>query len=217
MTLKIKGIEEIMNIIPGEPIQLVIENSNLFYSISKDLISLDEDDVILYENKILSNAKYILIITDLLNLDPNTKKILTSNYKYVENITKNTKLVNKLIELNTNILEIIGEISENFNNSVTYNNQITVTELLEIYNFKFEFDNLNFVDTFTSYVKAMSLAINYKIIVTYDIQNYISNDEFQLLNKDLGYLGITLINLCSIKSNLTYKTTILIDNDLCEF
>ena len=217
MTLKIKGIEEIMSIIPGESIQLVIENSNLFYSISKDLISLDEDDVILYENKILSNAKYILIITDLLNLDPNTKKILTSNYKYVENITKNTKLVNKLIELNTNILEIIGEISENFNNSVTYNNQITVTELLEIYNFKFEFDNLNFVDTFTSYVKAMSLAINYKIIVTYDIQNYISNDEFQLLNKDLGYLGITLINLCSIKSNLTYKTTILIDNDLCEF
>lgn len=217
MTLKIKGIEEIMSIIPGESIQLVIENSNLFYSISKDLISLDEDDVILYENKILSNAKYILIITDLLNLDPNTKKILTSNYKYVENITKNTKLVNKLIELNTNILEIIGEISENFNNSVTYNNQITVTELLEIYNFKFEFDDLNFVDTFTSYVKAMSLAINYKIIVTYDIQNYISNDEFQLLNKDLGYLGITLINLCSIKSNLTYKTTILIDNDLCEF
>lgn len=216
MTLKIKGIVEILKIIPGESIQLVIENSQLFYSMSKDIISLDEENIVLYEGNILNNSKYILVITDLINLDPNNKKILTSNYKYAENITKNTELLNKLIELNSNILEILGEISENFNNSVTYNSQITISELLNAYNFKFEFNDLNFIDTFISYVKAMSLAINYKIIITYNIQDFVKDEEFQLLNKELGYLGITLINFTSKKSDLSYKNTILIDNDLCE-
>ena len=56
MTLKIKGITEVLKIIPGESIQLVIENSKLFYLMSKDILALDEDNVVLYEGDILNNS-----------------------------------------------------------------------------------------------------------------------------------------------------------------
>lgn len=216
MTLKIKGIEQILNIVPGEAIELIIENKKQFYNISKRMLELDEDEVVLFDSKILNNSKYILVLTDLLNLNPNNKKTLISNYKNIENLTRNTEINNQIIDLNSKILSLLEEVSLNFNSSITYDNQITLSQLLEVYNFKYKYDDLNFIDMFVSYIKSICLFEKFKIVFTYNIQDFVENDEFDLLNKELGYLGITLINMTSKKSGLSYKNIVLIDKDLCE-
>ncbi len=131
-------------------------------------------------------------------------------------MSKTSNLVNELMDLNLKVMEILNEISELFNNQVSFNNQITIMDLISTYDFKFDFDDSNFINAFVTHIKAMKLAIDYKIIVTFNIQDFLNNEEFNLLNKEFGYLGLTLINLCSKKSNLYYKKSIIIDNDLCE-
>ncbi len=74
MILKLEGIEESIEIEPGEANELVIENTKLFYNLSKSIQNLDEEYFTLYDLKVLNNSKYILVITDLFNLNPNSKK-----------------------------------------------------------------------------------------------------------------------------------------------
>lgn len=216
MILNIKGIEESLEIIPGSSYELVLENPKIFYDISKYFKFLDSDNISLYDLKVLNLSKYLLVVDNLFDLNPNSKKILTANYKYAEDMSKTTTLMNELIELNNKIMELISEISEMFNNQVDFKNNITISDLLDTYEFKFNFDDSNFIQAFVTYIKAMSLANKYEIIVTFNIQDFLNNGEFLLLVKEFGYLGLTLVNICSKKSNLSYKKTIILDNDLCE-
>ena len=216
MILNIKAIEESLEIIPGNSYELVLENPKIFYDISKDFKFLDTDNISLYELNVLSLNKYILVIDNLFDLNPNSKKILTANYKYAENISKTTTLMNELIELNNKVMELIYEVSEIFNNQVDFKSNITISNLLDVYEFKFNFDDSNFLQAFITYIKAISLVNEYEIIITFNIQDFLNKEDFSLLVKEFGYLGLTLINICSKKSNLPFKKSIILDNDLCE-
>ena len=216
MILKFDEIKTPIEINNIDSYQLVIENTSFLYKIVQNLNNFDEDNIILYDGKNLDVSKNVLFISDLYNLNPNSKKILTANYNYAENISKSAKLMNRLIDVNSEILEILGEISLEFNNCVTYSDQITISELLEIYNFKFDFDQLNFIQTFLSYLKAISISYNYKVLITMNLQDLVKKDDFQLLCKEINYMNMTLINISSKKSELTFSKTLIIDNDLCE-
>lgn len=216
MTLKIRGIEQQIIIKPGSSCEIVIENPSEFFNISKTLFEMDEDEMVLYDIRQYDNKKYILVIQNLFDLNPNNKKILSANYQYAYNMTRNTTIPDQLIEINSLILSILDEVATNFNNQVTYNEQITLNQLLEAYEFKFDFEESNFISTFISYIKALSLVNNYKVVVTFNIQDFLNDENFKLLVKELGYIDITLINICSQKSKLSYDKTIIIDKDLCE-
>ena len=216
MILKIKGIEEKIDIKCGEITEIVIENSVFFFKISKNFYYLDSENVFLYERNIIDNNKYIFVITNLLDLNPNSKKILASNYKYAENMLKTMDIFNKLFDLNNKAMEILEEASELFGNQTIYNDNIGIVELLNAYGFKFEFNETFFLDSFITYIKIITMFSNHKIIVTFNIQDFLNQEEFNLLRKEFDYLGLALINICSKKSNLSYNHSIIIDKDLCE-
>ena len=217
MILKIKNINERIEIIPGNSYEITIENSKMFFKILNELKLMDEDEIVLFDNKILDSSKNILVIYDLFSLDPNTKKVLSSNYKYVEKISNSSELFNKLITINSSIIELLNQVSLEFNNSITFNDQITLVDLLETYDFKFNYDNNSFLETFISYVKALMITFNYKVVITFNIQDFINQDELEIIEKEFEYLNLTLINFNSNKSRLNFKKSLIIDNDLCEF
>lgn len=177
---------------------------------------MDEEVVLLYDSKNVDLSKNILFISDLYNLNPNSKKVLTANYSYVENLTKTSNSLNKLIDINAEILNLLNDLSFEFNNCVSFNDQITISELLNIYEFKFDFEDKDFIKTFITYLKAIKNSNNYKIVITTNLQDLIEPEEFDFLIEELGYLNLTLINISSIKSELNYSKTVIIDKDLCE-
>lgn len=217
MILKIKNINEQIEIIPGNSYEITIENSKMFFKILNELKLMDEDEIVLFDNKILDSSKNILVIYDLFSLDPNTKKVLSSNYKYVEKISNSSELFNKLININSLIIELLNQVSLEFNNSITFNDQITLVDLLETCDFKFNYDNNSFLETFISYVKALMITFNYKVVITFNIQDFINQDELKMIEKEFEYLNLTLVNFNSNKSRLNFKKLLIIDNDLCEF
>ena len=78
-TLKIKGIDSLINIEAGNIENIIIENSKLYFSIVNSII-IDDNDYLIYsidnDNKDLE--KYSLLITTPFDLNPNNKKILTA-------------------------------------------------------------------------------------------------------------------------------------------
>ena len=216
MTLKIRGIEQLIPIDSGNSCEVVVESPGEFFRISKTLFEMDENEIVLYDIRQYENKRYILVIQNLFDLNPNNKKILSANYQYASNMTRNTTIPDQLIEINSLILSILDEVSTNFNNQVTYNEQLTLNQLLETYEFKFDYEESDFISTFVSYIKALSLVNKYRVVITFNLQDFLDNENFKLLIKELGYIDITLINFCSQKSKLSYDKSIIIDKDLCE-
>ena len=152
-TLKIKGIDSLINIKAGNIENIIIENSKLYFNIVNSII-IDDNDYLIYsidnDNKDLE--KYSLLITTPFDLNPNNKKILTALYKKIDKekhilkINEELEIINykiiKTLETNEYILfiELKKILHEKFlynkntklkKNAIENNIQIVITELLK--------------------------------------------------------------------------------------
>ena len=86
MILQFKGIEYKFLIGNGEIYNLKIENQHFLADILSWLQEMDEEKIMLFEIIFLDLQKYLLFLSDVINLDLNIKKQLTTLYT---NIDKN--------------------------------------------------------------------------------------------------------------------------------
>lgn len=216
MTIKIKGVNTVIDISSITSYEVVIMNSKLFYQVGKELSLLDSDEIILYNGDIIDNEKHLIPLTYLFNIDSNNKKALTATYKLIAK-NMNSEISNDLNEINIKILELMMKISYDFNCETDYDDSIKIEDLLSTYSFKFYLEDESFLKIFITYVKSLINYRNIKAIFVYDLGSFVNQEEFILLINELKYLGVSIINLTGNKSNLLFENRIIIDNDLCEY
>jgi CRISPR type II-A/NMEMI-associated protein Csn2 len=215
MTLKISNYKKILNINNGCVYELVVENPYEYYSIGRKIIDND-DSIVVYDGDIKDNDKYILCVSNLFDIDPNTKKNLSSTYKKLV-INCNNDEVNRMVsEINQKTFELFELISQEFDSSITYDTDVQLLDLLTIYNFKYNNSSNLFLNNFVSFIKASLQNTNYKLIIVFNLFDFINTNDFELLKKEFALLDLCLLNVCAKKSQFLFDDRIIIDKDLCE-
>lgn len=216
MTIKISHYKKIFNIVSGNVYELVIENPREYYTLGKQIIDLDENSIILYDGEIKDNEKNICCVENLFNIDPNSKKNLTATYKKLS-VCCNTDEIHRIVsDINTKTFELFDLISQEFDSSITYETDVQLIDLLSLYVFKYNLNTDSFVDNFVSFVKASLQNVNIKVLFTFNLFDFIDENDYKLLKKELSLMDLTLINICSKKSFIVVDDRIIIDKDLCE-
>jgi CRISPR type II-A-associated protein Csn2 len=202
----------------GDFYDLAIENPIFYRKFVKDLIAGDEDSMCLSEdNKPIDFSKSSLVISDLFNIDPNSKRILTAIYKRIDKSCLNDERKAQFDEINRKIGELINDIASDFEGSITYNDVLSLPQVLGLIDFKFDFDDSSFLAAFVSYIKAWREAINLKVVFCLNIFSMLEENDIEKLEKELFYLGISLVNVSylhpkPLSHNVKFVT---IDSDLC--
>src|SRR5574344_311365 len=187
MTLKISNYKKILNINNGCVYELVVENPYEYYSIGRKIIDND-DSIVVYDGDIKDNDKYILCVSNLFDIDPNTKKNLSSTYKKLV-INCNNDEVNRMVsEINQKTFELFELISQEFDSSITYDTDVQLLDLLTIYNFKYNNSSNLFLNNFVSFIKASLQNTNYKLIIVFNLFDFINTNDFELLKKEFALL-----------------------------
>ena len=220
ISLKIKGIEGLYDAIPGSIHDLVIENPSHFYSIVRAFFLEDDETIIVSKDSdIIPLDKNVLFIKSLFDLDPNSKKILGLIYKQANVTYLNDSRKQRIIRIQDEILDLLDEISLDFNYPMTFDRVFGIDKIMQTTSFCFSpADQTVFFDSFISYLRAIQEISKAKFIVCIDVFAFLESEKVELLSKELGLMGLSLINLSSFnrKADKNIEKVTLIDTDYCE-
>jgi len=171
------------------------------------------------DNKEISFDKNSYIITDIFNIDINSKKVLTKIYnsllkEIIEDITS-------FNELSTNIRLYFEKLIFNSSLEIEQGEEIDMPSLLKIGDFKIHVENDDVLEKFIKFLKVLTELCSCKIIFVVGLHNVFAKDEIIEIYKEVCLNKITIINIeyqqFKNLSNENYKEIVYIfDSDNCE-
>jgi CRISPR type II-A-associated protein Csn2 len=215
--LKCQDLEYDFPLSPGDVTDLTIENPSFYRAFVNDIRGEDQDQIVISDDgAIIDLHKHLISITDLFELDPNSKKVLTAIYKKIDGSTLSGERKAKFDEINAKIEELLKDISSDFDGTVIFNDGLALPQLLGELDFKFDFDDSTFLSSFVSYIKAWREAMDLKVIVTINLFSLLDQKDVASLSKELSYLGLSVLNVSYVCEKISGIKNVIVDKDLCE-
>lgn len=218
MTLTLIGIGHTFNFQSGQIDFLVIENKTIYFKLLKSIYLLDKEKINIYEEKELELKSYLLFIYNFLEFDPNSKKVLTKTYDEIKKEIDKDKINEKLSRINSLILELLEDIKLEVDFTSNYEDEINLTDILSLYKFKYDLDDLSFLAQLVQYIKAVSKYEKYRYIVTNNLCDFVDESALKLLKRELEICNLHLIDISNHKTIQNIENVdeyIYIDSDLC--
>ena len=219
MKLKIKNIEYEFLIENGNIYNIIIENPSFLHHLLNIFDEKNEDEIFIYDNSLLKVEDNILYIHNFHSFENeiNSRKNLNVHYQQIEkfNVTDDEKL--QLSIISQDIDELINKISLKSNVQMQHNSQFSFKDLFILTNLKFCISTENnFLMQFIYYLKSITNFYNFKIVIFFNLFDLLSQNDIFLLQSELSYLNLAIINISGHKNYKKCTKTIIIDEDLCE-
>ena len=170
-------------------------------------------------NKEIEFEKYSYIITDIFNIDINSKKVMTKIYtlllkEVIEDITNYN-------ELSTNIKAYFEKLIFNSSLEIEQSEELDMLSLLKLGEFKIYVENDDALEKFIKFLKVLTELCSCKIIFVVGLHNVFTLDEIKEIYKEVCLNKINIINIEYQQfkniSNENYKEIVYIfDKDNCE-
>lgn len=181
----------------------------------------EEDNriVLMEDSKRIKIDKAVYLLTDLFNVDFNSKKVINKIYNILEQNIKNRQddeIENLTLKLRNYLIEEINELPFEFN----INSEIEILDLLKTFNVKID------TSCYITIVEKVEFVINIlsnlkiaEILVIPNLKTYLNEEELLEIYKYSIYNNIKLLiveNNCSEKT-LKYEQKNIIDENFDEF
>lgn len=222
INLKFEGIEKNFDAIPGQIFTLVLENPSIYYKYVRALYLEDEETIIISKDGEIINqfSKYVFFLNNLFDLNPNSKKYLTSIYKQAPATYLNDSRKIKISKIQDEINDLLDDVSLDFGYPMTFDRSFGLDKIMQTTAFSFSpNDQTSFFQSFIAYLKATLEISRVKFIVVLDLFSVLSQDDVPLLEKELSLIGVCVVNICPFNRKIgNYEEkTVVIDSDYCEF
>lgn len=226
MIMSIIGFENKINF-KGETVNLLeIYDKKLFRNFISEIneqcngeVEENNDIVLMEDSKRLKINKTIYLLTDLFNIDFNTRKIINKIYSLISQNIKNRQddeLEKIILQLRKYLTEEINEIPFEFN----MNSEIDIMDLLKVFEVK--------IDTtcYTTIVEKVEFMIDLisnlkiaEILVIPNLKTYLNAEELVEIYKYSIYNNVKLLIVENNKSNKTlkYEQKNIIDENFDEY
>lgn len=200
MNLSIYGIEPKINlnenitVLEIEDKKFFVKTIEKFYNKINSLDYEENEFVIMDEDEIIDFSKKVMLVTDVFNIDFNSKKILKKLYEKISfniKISDENKLEELSLELRNYLISEINEIPIEF----IMNSDINTEDLLKAFNLKIDsslYNNsvLERIEFLIDIVKILELA---NIIVIPNLKIFLNEEELLDLYKYSVYNDIKLL------------------------
>lgn len=225
MIMSIIGFEKKVNFEENTVNVLEIYNQKLFSNFISCITEqsngeADEDNkiVLMDGEKRVKIDKNVYVLTDLFNIDFNSKKIINKIYNVLEQNIKNrqdNEVENIMLQLRNYLIEEINEIPFEFN----INSEIEILDLLKVFNVKID------TSCYTTIVEKIEFIISVlsnlkiaEVLVIPNLKTYVDENELLEIYKYSIYNSVKLLIVENIHSEklLKYENKNIIDENFDE-
>lgn len=198
---------------------LVVENPEILRCMIEELVyqtTSDSGDYILSDTKNapMKLTSSVLLITDIFHFENAGKPLKTKInnllvYEYSD--------VDGREELLTDINRIGIEICNSFPYPLTFKSTLTFSDIIKILDFSLDIAEGSFWERFLDYITVSFQLLGYRLLVTLNLKDFISKQEYEELIKNLTYRNIPLLMIESRQhpelDDIDHIR--IIDHDLC--
>lgn len=200
---------------------LVLENPTIFSKMIKELLEqkegYDGEFILSEKNELVKINSYIEIITDIFNLDFNSKKIINKIYNTLKENT-NLDLIEQTQNLYKEINIFISHLIQYSDYALTYDENIDIANIFKICNLKIDIDAKNLLEQVVNYISLHTAIFNTKIFVFINLKCMLCEKELLQLYKNVSYEKIHILLIENNFKNIIqpYEKVFILDNDMCE-
>lgn len=202
---------------------LVFENKKYYRENIKELISQHKGNEGNYiysnDNKELSFEKSSYIITDIFNIEVNSKKFLTKIYNsLLKQIIDDTVEYN---ELTTHIRAYFEKLIFNSTFGVEQGEEIDINSLLKLGDFRIHIEEDDILEKFIKFLKVLVQLFGINIIFIVGLHNVFTDEEIKEIYKEVCVNKINIINIeyrqfDNLSDENYIEKVYIFDKDNCE-
>ena len=202
---------------------LVFENKKYYRENIIELINQHKGNegsyILSNDNKEISFDKNSFIITDIFNIDINSKRVLTKIYNLL--LKEIVEDISSYNELSTNIRVYFEKLIFNSSLEIEQGEEIDMSSLLKLGDFKIHIEEHDILEKFIKFLKVLTELCGCKIIFVVGLHTVFMQDEIIEIYKEVCLNKINIINIeyqqFNNLSNENYKEIVYIfDKDNCE-
>ena len=135
----------------------------------------------------------LIIVKDLLNLSINDKKNLTYLFK-LSNIVLKEKYESEYLNIIMNLKELLSNLTDSIDLNIEFD-EVDTSKLFQAFNLKYSDENLNYIENVLSYISIINAINSPKLFITFNLMNYITEEEYKLLEKELLIKQIIILDI----------------------
>ena len=202
---------------------LVFENKKYYRENIKELISQHKGNegnyIFSNDNKEISFEKSSYIITDVFNIEINSKKILTKIYNsLLKQIIDDTVEYN---ELTTHIRAYFEKLIFNSTFGVEQGEEIDINSLLKLGDFRIHIEEDDILEKFIKFLKVLVQLFGINIIFIVGLHNVFTDEEIKEIYKEVCVNKINIINIeyrqfDNLSDENYIEKVYIFDKDNCE-
>ena len=202
---------------------LVFENKKYYRENIKELISQHKGNEGNYiysnDNKEISFEKSSYIITDIFNIEINSKKILTKIYNsLLKQIIDDTVEYN---ELTTHIRAYFEKLIFNSPFEVEQSEEIDINSFLKLGDFRIHIEEDDILEKFIKFLKVLLQLFGINIIFIVGLHNVFTDEEIKEIYKEVCVNKISIINIeyqqfYNLSDENYIEKVYIFDKDNCE-
>ena len=202
---------------------LVFENKKYYRENIIELINQHKGNegsyILSNDNKEISFDKNSFIITDIFNIDINSKRVLTKIYNLL--LKEIVEDISSYNELSTNIRVYFEKLIFNSSLEIEQGEEIDMSSLLKLGDFKLYIEQDDILEKFVKFLKVLTELCGCKIIFVVGLHTVFTQDEIIEIYKEVCLNKINIINIeyqqFNNLSNENYREIVYIfDGDNCE-
>ena len=202
---------------------LVFENKKYYRENIKELISQHKGNegnfIYSNDNNEISFEKSSYIITDIFNIEINSKKILTKIYNSLsKQIIDDTVEYN---ELTTHIREYFEKLIYNSPFEVEQGEEIDINSFLKLGDFRIHIEEDDILEKFIKFLKVLVQLFGINIIFIVGLHNVFTDEEIKEIYKEVCVNKISIINIeyrqfDNLSDENYIEKVYIFDKDNCE-
>lgn len=220
MRILISNYNVEIELVKGKPLCLCIESPQMLRSVLTDIwVQTDggSGNIILSKGgKEIALSKGAEFIINPLTISFNDKKLVNKLYQELNKIAID-EYMSEAENLNSHIINYLDFIIGKLPYRIEFDLILDIITLLKMYKVRFEEDvNEGFVEKLASYIKLVHKVCGIELFISYNLKHLLTQNEQDVLYKDLVYEQIFLLDIESSYSfRLQEESCIIIDRDEC--
>lgn len=170
------------------------------------------------EAKSFDLGKDVHIITDILSIDSNQRKIISKLYQRLEATAEENDFYLETQEVLSKIQKFISLLTDNETVALNFKEEVSLQDLFKIADVKIESENIRLLEKLLDYLGIVQEFLKPKCIIVMGLKQFFEKEELEEIYKFAVYQEIQLVLIENVRDveNYEREEKVIIDEDLCE-
>jgi CRISPR-associated protein Csn2 len=200
--------------------EFCIENRKLFQDIALDLVRQNDGGdggfCLFDTSKEWTFSTSTFVVSDLLRLDVNNRRILTKLYDELKQNVDSAHM-NELGRIRDDIFALFEGIVEVEKEALIFDDGVSAVDLMKLVNLRFNNLEASIVESITEFTRCAFEYLRVKLFCVINLRSYLTEEEYNEFAKYCIYneYNVLLVESSSIAKK-THHKRVVIDEDFCE-